>query len=171
MSTIFGFEHERPAGFEDATVYRFLLGDEHGGVIELEGPAEEAKGPALGRMEAIMAVPGAVEEARRTFRANLTVTRTETDAPLEAFAAEQQRALVEGHPGAEVLESAERRVASLPAREALIAVPIAEPAIELVQWQVTLLRDGYGYCFFATTARSHWERHRAPFAALVDGWR
>ena len=168
MATIFGDPHTLPPGFEDQSVYRFVL--EEAECIEVAPASAPSSGPAASRMEALMALPGAEALEPRRFRPNLFVTRERQGGTLAEAASARRQALLGSFPGARVLSEEERTLAGQPALAALVLAPLDDPPLELVQWQVVTLREGYLYGFFATTARSHWERHHPLFGALVDAW-
>ncbi len=161
-STLFSFPHKLPAGFEDASVLIFHLAD---GASAEASPAQ----PTLS-IQHLRPVPLPGADAARPFRPNIVVTRDRTALALPAFVADQRRNVQEMVPKLALLREGPYEAAGLPAREAEFAVSLDAPPIDLIQWQVVTVRQGFGYTFFATTRKDRWADDRPRFAAFIAGW-
>jgi hypothetical protein len=142
---VFGHPIEVPAEFEEESLYTFFL---TGGAPASRRGTGEA-GP---------------------LRPNVTVTRQKTDQTLEVFVGDQRRILRERATGPRVLNEGPTDVAGLPGHQAEILLQSSGPGPSFMQWQVTVLRDGYAYAFFCTTTPDRWPQDRPHFEKLIAGW-
>lgn len=164
MSAIFGYPLTIPAGFEDRSVYLFYL--------QADGPAKKGGAADAATLAMGSLRPGAGTAASGAdFHPNVCVTREKTDRSLTHFVAEQRKLLSERAPKLAVVKEGPAKVAGQPAHQAELQAALDEPRLQLVQWQVVTLRDGYAVCFFCTTTRARWDADRKKFEEFVAGWK
>jgi hypothetical protein len=161
MSALFSYPHTLPPGFDERSVYIFYLtGD---GAAPKKAAADAA---ALGALR-----PGAVAAAVGEFHPNMVVTREKTSAPLHQFFNEQRKLLQERAPKLTLVKEGPYKIAGQAAHQAELSAALDNPRLSLVQWQVVTVRDGFAYCFFATTTKQRWDGDRPKFEAFIAGWK
>jgi len=166
-TTLFGFPHAVPEAFEESSVYIFYLRD--------GGPGAAAPPPevplALAHQLGIQAKAEA-GTGRGGFRPNIVVTRRATQAPLATYVEEQRRYLLsQQEPRATLLQDAPCTVAGFPGHAMTLALASPALGLDLQQWIVLTLRDGFAYAFFGTTTRSRYDTDQPHFRGFVSGWR
>jgi len=166
VSSIFGHAITLPAGFEERSVYVFHLEDGKGAPKAAPAPSADVAAFSAGALR-----PGLTTGAAGEVQPNIVVTRERTTQTLAGFTAEQRRLLAERAPSLIVVKEGPMKVAGQPAHATEVNASIPEPRVQLVQWQVVTLRDGFAYSFFATTTRARWEQDRPRFEAFIAGWK
>jgi hypothetical protein len=162
MAQIFGINHALPEGFEERSMYVFYLADGKKG--SKPAAASDSAMAAIGLRGAGTAGAGAGE-----FHPNVVVTREKTDQPLAGFVAEHRKLLREKAPKLGFVREGATRVGGKEAHEAEFQAALPEPKLQLVQWQVSTLRDGWAVLFFCTTTRARWAEDKPRFDAFLAG--
>jgi hypothetical protein len=167
METIFDREIEVPAGFENDSVYVYYLSENGvGGARPSAGATAMAAQlrPASGAMKAVGAAGG-------RFVSNVVVTRWKADQPLAAVVAENRRQVAESAPNLRLVQEGPATVAKGPAHQVEYSAQVQEPPLQLVQWQVTTVRDGYAYTFFCSCEAGRWSADKPRFQGFIGAWK
>lgn len=164
METLFGRAVEVPADFDNESVYVFYLRD--GGK---PAAAAAAAPPAMQHLR--MGAGGAPGAAGGRFQANVVVTRHATDKPLAAFVADMRKQVAADAPNLKLVQEGAMTVARSPGHQVEYAASATEPAMQLVQWHVTTIRDGYAYTFFCSSERGRFAADKPRFEAFMAGWK
>jgi hypothetical protein len=177
-SELFGYPHELPTGFENRSTYIFLLEEDEKAELAAELERRLAASGGFGvaglRAELAGASPAAAGDTgpHRRFRANVLVTRERTGRSLAEFVDAERADLARRGVPHEVIEDGDAEVAGLPARRAVMRLPVEQPApVELLQLQVVTLRDGWAYSFLCTTTHERFAQDLPRFEAFIAGWK
>ena len=159
---VFGYPVASDGLWEERSVYTFALLDPT--ESDTGSPAPPPIG-MLGLQSQGAAAPGS------GFRANVVVIRERSkDRSLEEYATEQRAKLDRKLPTAVRTFEGDTTVGALAARRVGFRVVLDHPLPSLMQYHVSVLRDGYAYHFCFTDKQKTYEDHVPAFHAFLASW-
>ncbi|GIW71873.1 MAG: hypothetical protein KatS3mg102_1415 [Planctomycetota bacterium] len=160
QQTLFGFPVALPEGWLDQSVYTF---------VKPAGANGEAG--AAGGGPVTLQAAGAGTPAAQRFQPNVVAIRErQAGRDLGAFAQEQRRRMQEKLPAAKLVREGQVQIGALRGHEQEYQIALERPLPALVQWHVTLPRDGYFYHFCCSSSQAEFARDKAEFQALLGSW-
>jgi hypothetical protein len=154
--TVFGYPVELTEDWDDRSVYTFVLKGGNGA----QSPVA-AGGP--------MAMHGG--SGGQDFRSNVVVIReAKGDRDLAGYVQEQKQKLTEKLSAAKLVNESATNVGGHPAHEQEYHISLDRPLPSLVQWHVSVDRDGCFYHFCCSSTQNEFQGTKAQFESLINSW-